>query len=331
TSNPSIFKNAIADSSDYDTELSQLYTTGATTEDICETLMLSDVAAAADLLRPIYEESNGADGFASIEVSPFLASNTQATIEAGRKLWGSLDRPNIMIKVPATVEGIPAIKQLLIDGINVNITLIFSLEVYKTVVKAYIEALEERANQGKSLDNVASVASFFVSRVEAIVEKSFQRLLNSSEVDKSSEDIFLGKIGIANSKLAYEFFESSFNTDRFKSLAAKGANVQRPLWASTGTKNPSFSPVLYVEELAGRDTVNTLPPATLKKLMEKAQIEPKLHSGLAEAKEVISKTKALGIPFDELLLELQTAGVKAFADAYQELLNALESKSKAVA
>ncbi|MEZ4753421.1 MAG: transaldolase [Bdellovibrionota bacterium] len=331
TSNPSIFKNAIADSADYDTELAELSAQGLDTESLCETLMIADVGTAADLLRPVYDESNGADGYASIEVSPFLAADTDKTLEAARRIWTRLNRPNIMIKVPATPAGIPAIKTLISEGINVNVTLIFSLEVYKTVVEAYISGLEARVANRGSLEKIASVASFFISRVDAICEKAFATLVKEGKAELDSQSVFLGKIGVANSKLAYEHYEAEFTNNRFKKLLEAGAQVQRPLWASTGTKNPEFSPVLYVEELAGKDTVNTLPPKTLKLLMESATIEPRLHSGLAEAKQILNATKELGIDFDALLIELQNDGVKSFADAYQDLLNALESKRKAVA
>ena len=226
TSNPSIFKNAIADSADYDTELAELSAKGLDTESLCETLMMGDVGTAADLLKPIYDESNGTDGYASIEVSPFLAANTEATLEAARRLWTTLNRPNIMIKVPATPAGIPAIKTLISEGINVNVTLIFSLKVYKDVVEAYISGLEARLANRDSLDKVASVASFFVSRVDAICEKTFAKLVEEGKAEQGSLSTFIGKIGVDNSKLAYEHYEAEFLSDRFKKLLEAGAQVQ---------------------------------------------------------------------------------------------------------
>ncbi len=326
TSNPTIFKNAIADSSNYDDEMKACIKKGLNNEDLCFELMVEDVGRAADLLAPVYKSSNRTDGYASIEVSPFLAANTMATIEMARSLWKKLNRPNIMIKVPATKEGLPAIYELLDEGINVNITLIFSREVYEQVAHAYINALEARDKRGAALGGLASVASFFVSRVDAICEKSLDQLIAQGKAKAEVKERMLGRIGIANSKYAYEGFEKLFGSARFKALSKKGALVQRPLWASTGTKNPAFSPVLYVEELAGKDTVNTMPPQTVKALIEKATIEPRLHKGLDEAKKIIVELKHLGVPFEELLFDLQVQGVKLFADAYTDLLGSIDKK-----
>ncbi|MDC0358146.1 transaldolase [Oligoflexia bacterium] len=326
TSNPSIFKAAIAGSSDYDAAIKELSAQALGTEKVCEELMVRDVQAASDLLNEIYQSTDAGDGFASIEVSPFLASDTGQTIEAAKALWAKLDRANGMIKIPATKAGIPAIQAVLEAGINVNATLIFSVQAYEGVANAYISALETRMAKGQDIKGIASVASFFVSRVDSICEKTFTKLLGGGSVKEGDQTVFLGKVGIANSKLAYEKYEELFGGERFKKLAEKGARVQRPLWASTGTKNPAFSPILYVEELAGKDTVNTLPPKTLKTLMEHATVEPRLHAGLAEAKDTISGINSLGLPFDALLVQLEEEGVKAFADAYQQLLDALEGK-----
>jgi transaldolase len=301
---------------------------GVSTEDICEELMIADVAAAADMLKDIYTKTNGGDGYASIEVSPFLARDTQGTLTAARRIWKKLNRPNIMIKVPATDEGIPAIRTILEEGINVNVTLIFSDAYYKKVAEAYIGALEARAAKNQEIRNIASVASFFVSRVDAIVEKSFEQAVKDGKAKAEDKDKFFGKVGVANSKVAYASFEELFHSPRFKKLADKGARVQRPLWASTGTKNPVFSPVMYVEELAGRDTVNTLPPATLKALLEKGTIGPKLHQELDAARNQIKGLAAMNVPFDKLMVDLQADGVKIFADSYQELLDSTETKRK---
>lgn len=326
TSNPAIFKNAIADTGHYDSVMRAMAAEGLSSEQICEALMIEDVGQAADLLRPCFDASKGADGYASIEVSPLLAADTARTIEAGQTIFSRLKRPNIMIKVPATAEGLPAVSELLAQGVNVNVTLIFSVEVYEQVVEAYLSGLEKRQAAGKDLSQIASVASFFVSRVDSICEKRFDELLKAGKVGEADKAIFFGKAGIANSKLAYAAYERLFSSARFRALRDRGARVQRPLWASTGTKNPAFSPVLYVEELAGRDTVNTIPPATLKALLGSGRIEARLHQGGEEAAGVISSLKSLGIDFDACLRDLRVQGVKLFADAYNELLASIEKK-----
>lgn len=330
TSNPTIFKQAIADTNNYDEDMKSTELKGLATEALCEELMLRDVAAAADLLRATYDATGGGDGYASIEVSPYLAADCQGTIDAAVRLWGKLNRPNVMIKIPATPECIPAIQAVLEKGINVNVTLIFSKEVYEDVAHAYIKALETRAAKGESLRNISSVASFFVSRVDAIVEKSFDDLVKTGKAKAADKDVFFGKVGVANSKIAYASFEKLFTSDAFKALKEKGARVQRLLWASTGTKNPVFKSVMYVEELAGRDTVNTMPPGTVKALLAGADIKPKLHAGGPEAVKLIAQVNAMGIPTDALYVELQKAGVKSFADSYRELLDSIEKKRKSI-
>ena len=331
TSNPTIFKNAIADTSNYDDDIRSLVKQNLNTEEICEELMIKDVGAAADLLRPIYDASRGADGCASIEVSPYLARDTAGTIAAARRLWQRLNRPNVMIKIPATDEGLPAIRTALEEGLNVNITLIFSVAYHEKVMEAYLSALEARVAKQLPIDRIASVASFFVSRVDAICEKRFDELLKSGKVKEENRAEFLAKVGIANSRLAYARFKEIFGHERFRKLQAKNARVQRPLWASTGTKNPAFSPVLYVEELAGPDTVNTMPPATLKALMQKATIENRLERGVEAARQLCSRVKAMGIDLEQCLMELQSQGVKSFSDSYRELLESIEKKKTALA
>jgi transaldolase len=235
-----------------------------------------------------------------------------------------------MIKIPATRECVPAIQDVLEKGINVNVTLIFSKEVYEEVARAYIAALKNRAARNEEIRNISSVASFFVSRVDAIVEKSFDELVKAASAKEADKGIFFGKVGVANSKIAYASYEKLFSGEDFKSLKEKGARVQRPLWASTGTKNPVFKPVMYVEELAGRDTVNTMPPATVKALLVDATIEPRLHGGAAESVALMSKLNGLGVKTDDLLVELQRAGVKSFADSYRDLLQSIETKRKSI-
>ena len=330
TSNPTIFKQAIADTANYDDDMRSSALKALGTEQLCEELMIQDVAAAADLLRPTYDATKGEDGYASIEVSPYLAADAQGTVEAALRIWKKLDRPNIMIKVPATSECIPAIKSVLEHGINVNVTLIFSKKVYEDVAEAYISALESRVAKNLPIDSISSVASFFVSRVDAIVEKSFDAQVKAGRADAAKKDTFFGKVGVANSKLAYAAYENLFHSDRFKALQAEGARVQRPLWASTGTKNPVFKAVMYVEELVGKDTVNTMPPATLKALLQGGDISGKLHVGGIEAAQLLAGLEGLGIDFPALLVELQEAGVKSFADSYKELLASIETKRASI-
>lgn len=326
TSNPTIFKKAIADSDDYDGDMQELARAGLNAEQICEELMIKDIAAAADLLRPTYDATSGGDGYASIEVSPTLARDAHGTIEAARRLWKKLARPNIMVKIPGTSECIPAIQTCLEEGININVTLLFSDVAYRAVAAAYIKALETRASGGKELRNISSVASFFVSRVDAICEKTFDDLVKNGKAQAADRKSFEALVGIANSRVAYCSFREMFGAETFKKLERAGARVQRPLWASTGTKNPAYSPVLYVEELAGRDTVNTMPPATLKALMEKATIEPRLQQERPVASKIIDTVKGLGVPFESLMVTLEQDGVKLFADAYTELLGAISTK-----
>jgi transaldolase len=330
TSNPTIFKQAIADTSNYDDDMRSGELKNLSTEALCEELMLRDVAAAADLLRPVYDQTGAGDGYASIEVSPYLAADRAGTVEAAVRLWKKLNRPNVMIKIPATPECIPAIQDVLEKGINVNVTLIFSKEVYEEVARAYIGALKNRAARNEEIRNISSVASFFVSRVDAIVEKSFDELVKAASAREADKGIFFGKVGVANSKIAYASYEKLFSGEDIKSLKEKGARVQRPLWASTGTKNPVFKPVMYVEELAGRDTVNTMPPATVKALLVDATIEPRLHGGAADSVALMSKLNDLGVKTDDLLVELQRAGVKSFADSYRDLLQSIETKRKSI-
>lgn len=330
TSNPTIFKQAIADTNNYDEDMKQPELKSLSTEALSEELMVRDVAAAADLLRPIYDATGAGDGYASIEVSPYLAADGKGTVDAAVRLWKKLNRPNIMIKIPATPECIPAIQAVLEQGINVNVTLIFSTQVYEQVAHAYIAALETRAARGESLKNISSVASFFVSRVDSSVEKALDGLLKEGKATAADKESLFGRVGVANSKLAYASFEKLFGSERFKTLREKGARVQRPLWASTGTKNPAFKAVMYVEELAGRDTVNTMPPATVKALLAGGTIEPRLHAGLEQAEALVARLGALGLSFDSMLRDLQVAGVKSFADSYKELLASIDAKRKAI-
>lgn len=329
TSNPTIFQKAIGESTDYDEAIRALLPqyTGQSTiaEDICEDLFVEDVGAACDLLLPTYQATDGADGYASLEVSPELAHDTEGTVASAERLWARLGRPNAMIKVPATTAGIPAIQRLLAKGINVNITLIFSASVYGQVMDAYLTALEERVARGESVRSIASVASFFVSRVDSAIEKE---LASRGRSDVLVE--VLGKVGIANSRLAYHRFLETFHGERWEALTRAGAQFQRPLWASTGTKNPAFSRVLYVEALARNHTVNTVPPQTLDAILEGIQLTSSAGEGLDEASRIMGILSGAGLDVEDILRDLQVAGVKNFRDSYRQLLTTMNEKIAAM-
>ena len=320
TSNPTIFEKAISSADDYDESLMRCPPDSHTAEQAFETLAAEDIRAAADLLRPVYDRADRADGFASLEVSPRLAHDTGATIEAARRLFAALDRPNAMIKVPATPEGLPAIRQLISDGINVNVTLIFSLDMYARVREAYVSGLEDLAASGGDLSAVASVASFFVSRVDTAVDA-----LLAARTGESLAPL-AGKAAIANARIAYQDFKRTFASDRFSALANKGARVQRPLWASTSTKNPEYSDVLYVETLVGPHTVNTMPDATLDAFLDHGVARPSIEDDVAEAHEVIRSLEAAGISMEAVTDQLMKDGVKAFADSFDLLLENIDAK-----
>ncbi|MFN3705520.1 MAG: bifunctional transaldolase/phosoglucose isomerase [Thermoflexales bacterium] len=325
TSNPAIFEKAIAHSSDYDADIARLIEQGADTPAIYEALAVADVQAAADVLEPIYEQTNGRDGYVSLEVSPLLAHDTAGTLAEARRLFQQVGRRNVMIKVPATPEGVPAIQQLIAEGVNVNVTLIFSLEVYEAVARAYLAGLQARAEQGLPLD-VASVASFFVSRVDTLVDRLLDEHIASdpSAADKCQR--LKGRAAIANAKLAYEVFRRVFSEPQAQALLAKGARTQRLLWASTSTKNPAYRDTYYVEALIGEDTVNTLPPATLQAFRDHGVVKPTLSQGLDEARAVLAELQAQGIDMKAVMQQLLDDGVKLFADAFQALYRALEDK-----
>ncbi len=326
TSNPSIFDNAIAHSSDYDDALAALLRENpqADAESLYESLAIRDIQMAADLMRPIYNRTDGADGYVSLEVSPTLAYNTAESISAGRRLFKAVNRPNLMIKIPATAEGIPAIAALISEGINVNATLMFSLQDYNNVAFAYLDGLENLAANGGDLSKVASVASFFISRVDTIFDKALETIGTEEALN------LRGKMGVANAKAAYRRFEEVFGNERFKALKAKGASVQRPLWASTSTKNPAYRDVLYVEELIGPHTVNTMPPKTILAFKDHGVAEARLTQNVEQALSQMKAVEALGISYTELTSTLQTQGVNAFAKAFEALLANLSDKREKV-
>ena len=327
TSNPTIFEKAIGHSADYDDQISQVAKDGATRDDVYEAVVIEDIAAAADLFRPVYDRTQGADGFVSLEVSPLLAHDTERTLQEARRLHGKLKRPNVMIKVPATPEGLPAIEQLISEGINVNVTLIFSVDVYNKVAEAYIRGLERRDAEGKPLTGIGSVASFFVSRIDTAVDKELQKKIDAGNSELKD---LIGKAAIANAKLAYESFEKIFGGERFAKLKAKGARVQRPLWASTSTKNPAYSDVMYVEALIGADTVDTAPKGTIEAYADHGKPQVTITQGVKEAHQLFDQLAKAGIDFKQVTEKLTADGVKSFADSFEQLMAAIDKKSGVV-
>ena len=327
TSNPTIFEKAIAGSNDYDEALLKLAESDNSTEGIYETLVIEDIQTAADLLRPVFDRSKGADGFVSLEVSPRLAHNVDGTTKEARRLITALDRPNVMIKVPATPEGVSAIRQLIGEGININVTLIFSLDAYRQVREAYLAGLRELARSGGDLSRVSSVASFFVSRVDTAVDDLLGERLRSGNDELKS---LLGKAAVANAKLAYRDFQEAFDSGPFSALREQGARVQRPLWASTGTKNPAYSDVLYVESLVSKDTVNTMPEATLTAFLEHGRAVVSIEADVESAESDLQRLEDAGILMEQVTARLLNDGLQSFADSYDKLLANIEEKRNRV-
>ena len=323
TSNPTIFEKAIAGSTDYDETLLELANDGKSAQELFEAFAIEDIRATADLLRPVYDRTGGADGFASLEVSPRLAHDTQGTISEVERLFAALGRPNVMVKVPATPEGIAAIRPLIGLGINLNITLIFSRSAYRRVAEAYIGGLEDLAKSGGDLSRVSSVASFFVSRVDTAVDALLDDKIRGGREDLKG---LLGKAAIANAKLAYRDFKEIFGGEAFTVLKQKGARVQRPLWASTGTKNPDYGDVLYLESLVGPDTVNTVPPATLTAFVNHGRAEATLVQGVDDAEAQMDKLAAAGISMDQVTERLLTDGLDSFGESFEKLLVNIDDK-----
>jgi transaldolase len=329
TSNPTIFEKAITGSHDYDEAIEHLVAEGKSADQIYEALIGDDIRAAADVLRPVFEETGGGDGFVSIEVSPLLAADTEGTKKEVRRWAGLVARPNVMVKIPATAEGIPAVEEMIAEGRNINITLIFSLEMYSRVIEAYIHGLERCAAAGRPLHTVASVASFFVSRIDTEADKRIEARIGEMKDPAEQEGLrgLLGKAAVANAKLAYNLFLSAFSTDRFRALEAKGARAQRPLWASTSTKNPAYPDLLYVESLVGPDTVNTVPPQTLEALRDHGRIVPgTVMQDVEGARAVMSRLGSAGISIDDVTQTVLEAGVRSFADSFTQLMRAIEAR-----
>jgi len=332
TSNPTIFEKAITGSTDYDEQLRQLVQAGKNVGEIYEDLVVQDIGNAADILKPVYDKTDGIDGYISLEVNPGLAYKTQETIEEATRLFERLGRKNVMIKIPAAQEGLPAIEECIYRGININVTMIFSIENYEQVAEAFIKGLERRAAEGKPVDHIASVASFFVSRVDTAIDKDLEYKARHAESpeEKTRLEGLLGKAAVANAKLAYRKFKEIFHGPRFAELKSKGAQVQRCLWASTGTKNPNYSDVLYVDNLIGPETVNTVPPATYTAIRDHGQVALTLEEGIAERRALFDQLRDVGIDIKAVTEKLQKDGLDAFVTSFDTLAESIESKRDAV-
>ena len=331
TSNPAIFEKAITGSTLYADLLNSLRSrTDLDAKARYEILAIRDIQDAADFLRPVYQSSKRRDGYVSLEVSPYLARDTKGSIEEARRLWKAVGRENVMIKIPGTAEGIPAFQQAISEGINVNVTLLFAQEVYVKVAEAYIAGLEQFGASGGDVSKMASVASFFISRIDSMVDAIIDAKLKASKDANEQQQLksVQGKVAIANGKQTYQKYQAIFGTDRWKALAAKGGQTQRVLWASTSTKNPAYRDVLYVEELIGRDTVDTIPPATLDAFREHGKPRASLTEDLASAKQTMDTVAKLGISMKEVTDKLTDDGVRLFAEAFDKLLEAVEKSSK---
>jgi transaldolase len=332
TSNPTIFQKAIAETDLYDASIRRMSGRGVSGAALFEALEVEDVRAAADVFRPVFDRTKGDDGFVSIEVNPALSHDTAGTVAEARRLWRACDRPNVMVKIPGTTEGIPAIRASLADGININITLLFSVARHREVMEAYLSALESRVASGQPVDHIRSVASFFVSRVDTLVDKKLDALAASGDADGQKRARALrGQVAIANARLAYEAFEQTFAGDRHRALAAKGARRQKPLWASTSTKDPAYPPLYYVEALVAPDSVDTMPPETYARYAKEGQPKVRIHDDLAGARETFRALAELGIDAAAVAAELEADGEKKFVASFEQVVKAVEEKTKVVA
>jgi transaldolase/transaldolase/glucose-6-phosphate isomerase len=326
TSNPTIFQKAVEGSQDYDDLFAQ-YRGKASAAEVYERLVVRDIQGAADLFRPVFESTRGRDGYVSLEVSPHQAFDLEGTLEEARRLWKAVDRPNLMVKVPGTVEGIPALRQLLSEGLNINVTLLFAQETYQQVAEAYVDGLEAFSKAGGDVSKVASVASFFVSRIDTLIDGQVQKKRAGASPELARAlDAVEGKVAIANAKQAYGRYQKVFSTPRWQALAGKGARTQRVLWASTSTKNPKYRDVLYVEELIGPDTVNTMPPATVSAFRDHGKARVSLTEDPAGAQATFKALEAAGISMKAVTDELVKDGVKLFSNSFNELVHAIEVK-----
>jgi transaldolase len=333
TSNPTIFEKALAEGTAYDAQLAAVGTeSGLTPQALFELVETDDVRAACDAFRAVYDATRGADGYVSIEVSPGVASDATRTVDEARRLWATVDRPNVMIKVPGTTEGARAVRELIAAGINVNITLLFAVEAHARVIEAYLAGLEERVRAGLAVDRLASVASFFVSRVDTEIDKRLDGLAaQHTDAERARILALKGKAAIANARLAYRLFRQQFDGPRWTALAARGARVQRPLWASTSTKNPAYRDVMYVEQLIGPDTVNTLPPATLEAFRDHGVVARTIDADVAGAESMLRDLAAVGVSLDAVTDQLLVEGIASFRKSFESLLAGLDRKAHALA
>jgi transaldolase/glucose-6-phosphate isomerase len=332
TSNPAIFEKAIGQSKDYQAAVKGVVRSGSSTVQTFERVAIHDIQLATDVLHQVYEETGGRDGYVSFEVSPHLAQDTEATSKDAKRLWDQISRDNLMIKIPATPEGLPSIERAIADGINVNITLLFAVEAYERVHEAYMSGLEKLIQKGGDPSRVASVASFFVSRIDSLVDKMIDDRLPkaTSEDQKRKLESLRGKVAIANAKVAYHSYLKTIETPRWKALAAKGARTQRLLWASTGTKNPAYRDVLYVEELIGRDTVNTVPEATYNAFKDHGKVRASLTENVGEAQRIMASLSEVDISMKAVTDKLLVDGVILFKEAFDRLMNAVEKRRKEI-
>ncbi len=329
TSNPAIFNKAMTEGDAYDDQIKTLAEGGKSSEQIYEALAIKDIQDAADVLRPVYAATQGKDGYVSLEVSPHLANDTKGTLQEAKRLWNWVNRPNLMIKIPGTPEGIPAIKDALVQGINVNVTLLFSLSAYGKVMDAYLKAMELRLKEGKPLERIASVASFFISRIDVNIDKKLDEIAQNEEKKELAQSL-RGKIAIANAKLAYQLWKSKFSGERWNKLESAGARVQRPLWASTSTKDPSYKDVLYVEPLIGPETVNTMPDETVDAFRDHGEAANAVEKGLKESQDSMNQLKELDIDMKAVTEELVVEGVDKFIKPFDALLENLEEKRQKI-
>lgn len=331
TSNPTIFNNAIANSSDYDAQMTELAAAGRSIGEIYDELTVADIKAACDLFKPVYESTRGGDGYVSIEVHPDVAQDTEATKKEAQRLWALVDRPNLMVKIPATAAGVPAIRSSIVRGININITLIFSRQRYAEVIEAYLSGLEERIANNLPVAHIASVASFFVSRIDTKVDGWLDELAKQGGAVARKASALKGTVAVANAKLAYQLFRSEFSSPRFEAIRKKGGRLQRPLWASTSTKNPAYPDLLYVDTLVGKDTVNTVPQQTLDAVKDHARAELSIEDGIDEARFQLANLEMLGLSLDKATQEVEDEGVAAFSKSINSLFNTLEQRVRQLA
>ncbi|MEP0913931.1 transaldolase [Leptolyngbya sp. GB1-A1] len=330
TSNPAIFEKAIVGNAIYDADIEAGVRAGKALQEIYESLIFDDIRNACDILYPVYEQSGGLDGYVSIEVPPIIAHDTEATIQEAKRYYAQIDRPNVMIKIPGTDAGLPAVKAVIAEGINVNVTLLFSVQSYIATAEAYVAGLEARVAKNQPIDKLSSVASFFLSRIDSNIDAQIDKKLQGMDQLQVQARLLeiKGKVAIANAKIAYQEYKKIVNSDRWKALAEKGANVQRLLWASTGTKNPQYSDVMYVDELVGHETVNTLPPATIEACADHCNVADRIETGVEEAHNIINSLKDpdIDIDLDEAMADLLTDGIDKFVQPFHSLMDSLQEK-----